>query len=73
MQQLVWCFICVKMQKALGRGIVSRLVHAKDILYKMRKCYHDWARIYTTWTDNKYVDREVWLDWEWNAGFVKAG
>ena len=57
----LWCSICVTMPKAHGRGIVNRWVHAQDILYKRRKCYHGWARIYTLCMDNNYMD---WGEWQ---------
>ena len=44
-----------------GRGIVTRWVHAQDILYKRRKCYHGWARIYTLHMDKNYMD---WGEWQ---------
>jgi len=35
---------------------------------------YGWTIItWTIWMDNNYMDREVWLDWEWNPGHVKAG
>ena len=36
-------------------------MHAQEILCKRRKCHHGWARIYTIWMDNNYMDREVGL------------
>ena len=69
----LWCSICVTIPKAHGRGIVSKWVYAHDSIYKRRKSYHGGARICTIWMDNNYRNREVWLDWEWNPGHVKAG
>ncbi|KNZ45119.1 hypothetical protein VP01_847g2 [Puccinia sorghi] len=56
----LWCSIHVTILKAHGRVI-------------RRDCYHGQTRICTIWTNNNYVAREVFLDWEWNTGHVKAG
>ena len=35
---------------------------------------YGWTIItWTIWMYNNYMDKEVWLDWEWNPGHVKAG
>ncbi|KNZ44225.1 putative signal peptide protein [Puccinia sorghi] len=57
--RLLGFYICITMPKAHGRGI-------------RRKCYHGQARICTIWMNNNYMDRELSLNWEWNAGHFKA-
>ena len=65
-----WCGVPFALQ---CQKHMAEVLWAYECMYKRRKCYHVWARICTIWKDNNYMDREVWLDWEWNPGHVKAG
>ncbi|KNZ46197.1 hypothetical protein VP01_747g3 [Puccinia sorghi] len=64
-------FPAVLAASSLHCGVPFVLQFQKHMVER-RKCDHSQAMIFTIWTNNNYMDREVSLNWEWNTGSVKA-
>ena len=66
MAEVLWAYECMHMTVFTRGGSV--------IMAGLGYIQYGWTIItWTIWMYNNYMDKEVWLDWEWNPGHVKAG